>query len=151
MTRPENLPTHIASLTLKDWQKLFELTPQIRDTNVFGKLTGSQKLADGSVSFPYWSEGEVVSKFYNTAYMLGLVVAYDWAAWHEGIDMLNDNHEAIDEFEIEDLCKLLTIMIRCDKFCEGYLVNCFERGLVVRVLEAMEVKVATAPVCGIPR
>jgi hypothetical protein len=133
----------------KDWQPLFELTPQIRNTQTFGKLVGAQKHEDGSVAFPYWCESEIVSKFFNTTYMLGLVVAFDWSAWHEGIEILNEKHELIEELEVEDLCKLLTIMLRSDKFCEGYLVNCFERGLVERIMEAMEVRVMTAPVCSL--
>lgn len=146
MTKPEHLNTQLASIADKDWQTLFDFIPEIKAAKSFGTLVGAEKHQDGSIAFPYWKEGELVSKFFNVTYMLGLVIAYDWASWHEGIAILNEKHEAIDELDLEHLCKLLTIIIRSDKFCEGYLLNCFQSGVVLKVVETMQVKFQDAPI-----
>ena len=45
------------------------------------------------------------------------------------------------EFDINTLCKLLTVIIRSDKFCEGYMINCFETGTIAQILEALQSKI----------
>jgi hypothetical protein len=72
--------------------------------------------------------------------MLGLVIVFDWSAWKEGIDMLNEPETNYYELNRETLCKLLTIIIRSDKFCEGYLINSFEQGTVIKIVEALKLQ-----------
>ena len=141
MTTPENLSKHIDSLSYQDWKMLLGLLPEIKRTKKFGKLVGAEKMPDGTVSLPYWSEDEIVSKFYNTSYFLGLVVVFDWSGWQEGIVILNNPMVDFKEFDINTLCKLLTVIIRSDKFCEGYMINCFETGTIAQILEALQSKI----------
>jgi hypothetical protein len=142
MTKPENLPNHIATLSCGDWQQLFDLLPEIKSSARFGRLVGSKCMADGSVSYPYWSEEAIVSRFFNTSYFLGLVVLFDWAAWDEGLVILNNPSSNFLQFDLMTLIKLLTVIIRSDKYCEGYMINSFENGTVIRILEAMQTKIA---------
>jgi len=104
-------------------------------------LWAQKRMPDGNLSVPFWLENEIVSKFFNTAYLLGIVSAFDWAAWQEGIDILNDPEADFNRYNLETLCKLLTFVVRCDKFCEGYLINCFETGKMALMIEAMQAKV----------
>jgi hypothetical protein len=120
---------------------LLGLLPAIKKSKKFGKLVGAEKMEDGSISLPYWSEDEIVSEFFNTAYFLGIVVMFDWSAWSEGILILNDPMADFNEFDISTLCKLLTVIIRSDKFCEGYMINCFENGTVAAIIEAIQSKI----------
>jgi len=140
MTKPENLSSHVVTLTHNDWKQLFDLLPEIKRIKRFGRLVGSQHLPDGTISLPYWAEEEVVSKVFNAAYFLGIVVMFDWAAWKEGIAILNDPDADYNKYDLSVLCKLLTIIIRSDKFCEGYMISCFETGTVTKIVEAMEAK-----------
>lgn len=130
-----------ASTVEKDWQQLFDLLPEIKKTRRFGRLVGSKLMPDGNLSVPFWLEDEIVSKFFNTAYLLGLVLVFDWAGWSEGIEILNDPDADFRKYDMNTLCKLLTFVVRCDKFCEGYMINCFENGTMPRIIEAMRLKV----------
>lgn len=141
MTRPETLKDHIASINYKDWCLLFDMLPEIKSAKKFSTLMGSKRMANGSISLPYWAESEVVSKFFNTAYFLGIVVVFDWSAWQEGIEILNNHESDYNKYELPVLCKLLTTIIRSDKFCEGYMISCFETGVVTGIIEAMQNKV----------
>jgi hypothetical protein len=125
----------------KDWRLLFDMLPEIRQTKRFGKLVGSKKMPDGNLSLPFWLEDEIVSKFFNAAYFLGIVKVFDWAAWQEGIDILNDPAANFSGYDIETLCKLITLIVRSDKFCEGYMINAFETGTMVRIIEALKNKI----------
>ena len=125
----------------KDWRLLFDLLPEIKQRKKFGKLVGSKKMPDGNLSMPFWLEDEIVSKFFNAAYFLGIVVTFDWASWQEGIDILNNPDADFNAFDIDTLCKILTLIVRSDKFCEGYLINQFETGNMARIIEALQAKV----------
>jgi len=144
MTKPENLTDHISSIAAKDWELLFELLPQINQTKRFGKLVGSCSLPNGSVSLPYWSEEEVVSKFFNATYFLGIVMVFDWSAWKEGMEILNDPDTDYSKLDMATLCMLITTIVRADKFCEGYMINCFETGIISKIVESMQCQVLQA-------
>ncbi|MDB5282411.1 MAG: hypothetical protein JWO06_1486 [Bacteroidota bacterium] len=142
MTKTENLSDHISRITARDWNLLLGLIPGIKGSKKFGRLVGSQVLPNGSLSMPYWLETEIVSQFFNATYFLGLVVPFEWSTWREGFEMLNDPNTSFNELDTATLCRLLTIIVKGDKFCEGYMINCFETGVVVKILEALEQKVA---------
>lgn len=125
----------------KDWRLLFDMLPEMKQTKKFGKLVGSKKMPDGNLSLPFWLENEIVSKFFNAAYFLGIVKVFDWAAWQEGIDILNDPESDFERCDTETLCKLITLIVRSDKFCEGFMINSFETGMMTRIIEALKNKI----------
>lgn len=125
----------------KDWRLLFDLLPEIKQGKKFGKLVAAKLMPDGNLSMPFWHEDEVVSRFFNAVYLLGIVTVFDWATWQEGIDILNNPDSDFKDYDMETLCKLVTLIVRSDKFCEGYLINCFETGTMARIIEALKTKV----------
>jgi hypothetical protein len=141
MIRTEPHSSRAEVFQQKDWQLLFDLLPEIRRAKKFGKLVGAKQMADGNLSIPFWLEDEIVSRFYNAAYMLGIVLEFDWARWEDGIEILNSPGTDFYNLDLETLCKLLTFIVRCDKFCEGYLINCFETGQMAQIIEAVQAKV----------
>jgi len=124
----------------KDWKPLFGLLPEIKQKKKFGKLVGSKKMPDGNLSLPFWLEDEIVSRFFNAAYILGVVKVFDWAAWQEGIDILNNPDANFNDYDPETLCKLITLIVRSDKFCDGYMINAFETGTMAGIIEALKNK-----------
>ena len=125
----------------KDWKLLFDMLPEIKQKKKFGKLVGAKKMPDGNLALPFWLEDEIVSRFFNAAYFLNIVIVFDWASWQEGIDILNEPDSDFNNYDFETLCKLVTLIVRGDKFCEGYLINSFETGNMTRIIEALQVKV----------
>ena len=130
---------HINSLELGDWGTIFSFVPKIKSTKSFGELAGIEENENGTFSFPYYVVAPVVEKFTQTLYKLKLVIDFDWPGWKEGWGLIEEKQN-FEECDIESLFKLLTLIIRHDRFSEGFLVSCFKDGTVLRILEVLEKK-----------
>ncbi|HEY3776891.1 MAG TPA: DUF6508 domain-containing protein [Rhizomicrobium sp.] len=65
---------------------------------------------------------------------------FDWSAWADGPEgeRLATSHANIASANCEQLSKLLTAVIRQDRFCEGFLAGCYESGLLLVITERAE-------------
>lgn len=138
MIELKNLQKHLDTLTPKDWSALFELIPQIDRSQAFGDLIESEKLENGSITFPYWSENEIVSRTISAIYKLNVVPVFDWKTWKEGSEIINDVNFDYSSLDTTSLCKLITIIIRRDRFHDGYMVSCFESGTVLKIINSLK-------------
>ncbi|MBK8516537.1 MAG: hypothetical protein IPL55_09735 [Saprospiraceae bacterium] len=69
---------------------------------------------------------------------LQLTPVFDWASWSEGKSILLNADFVYNTLDVISLCKLLTTIIMEDRFNEGYLVSCFEKGIVLKIITALE-------------
>lgn len=136
-----SLPDHLKTITRSDWQKLFSLIPQMEQGQHFGELKGGERITENMTTEFYWESSDVVGNFIKAAYDLGLVVDFDCGNWEEGKTILENNRQDYNELDITTLCKLITTIIRTDKFSDGYLVSCFQNGIVPKIILAMKNKV----------
>jgi hypothetical protein len=132
-----DFPAHLASLTPADWKPLLDLIPEIEKTTIFEVEDDRTVFQDGDRIIYPCSEIELVSSFRDAAYATGIVIDFDWPGWDEGRKLASGSLEAIDKLDLITLCKLVTAIIRNDRFCDGELVSCFESGLMQRVLRAI--------------
>jgi hypothetical protein len=116
---------------------LKELVGQIETSGDFGKLILPEKTPEGILGFPYWEETEPVSLFRKLACGIPLLIEYDWASWQDGRQILQNHTEIPENMGIIQLCKLITMIIRADRFNEGFMIQQFENGNVLRVLRAL--------------
>jgi hypothetical protein len=136
---PRNLneiETHLQSLTKHDWNRLFELIPEIQNTEKFGEWLGEEDLKKGIIDLDAWEEDPIVGEFERTMYDLDLVIDFDWGSWEEGKKMASSG--IVENLDRLTLLKLLTAVIRNDRYCSGALVNAFERGMVEKILLALK-------------
>ncbi|MFD2573642.1 DUF6508 domain-containing protein [Spirosoma soli] len=138
MIELEQLAEHLKSIKPNDWNKLFGLIPEIESTEKFGEVRGGNKLPDGSMTMPYWSSGEIVDKFFYAVNDLDIVPIYNWISWKAGKSLLDNKNTDYATLDIETLCRLLTIIIRADRFSDGYLVGMFENGVMLSIIKAMK-------------
>ena len=134
----EKFPDHLQTLQLKDWETLFILLPEIEMTSDFGQLKGGESLNDGSVSMPFWSSSEIARKTFAAIRNLDLCPVFDWSNWPEGKAILDDQAFDYDQIDTIVLCKLLTLIIRQDRFNDGYLVSCFEKGIMTKIIRSLK-------------
>ncbi|UFH52233.1 DUF6508 domain-containing protein [Spirosoma sp. KNUC1025] len=139
MIELDQLTGHLTSIKTSDWNKLFALIPEIEATETFGEIKGGDKLPDGSIAMPYWNSAKIVDKFLYTVADLDMVPIYNWASWQEGNRLLDDNRTNYNNLTIETLCKLLTIIIRADRFSDGYLVSMFTNGKMLKIIQAIKI------------
>ena len=85
----------------------------------------------------HYSLSEEASRFVKTCYDMGWVRSFDWAEWNETLEAvsLRDDPASLEEATDVQLEKLLTALIRQDRFVEGSLGKDFESGLLKRILK----------------
>ena len=107
----------------------------------FGTWKGGDELEPGSFTMPWFSQSEVTSRFLDVAYRDGWVRPdFDWPAWEETPEArrLRDDREAIEQATVLELARLLTVVIRSERFGEGAVAEAIESGLVTAVLRRIE-------------
>ncbi|MEC5144970.1 DUF6508 domain-containing protein [Chitinophaga sp. 212800010-3] len=141
MATIETLPAHLNTLSPTDWEKLFSLLPEIAATKEFGWFKGGEKREDGTVTFPYQVQAEIVNKTVKAITSLDIMPVFDWMKWAEGIQMLNDENYDYSKQDAVTLCKLFTVAIRGDRFNEGFLVDIFQQGVMSEIIRALQKRV----------
>ncbi len=92
-------------------------------------------------SLVHFDYSESMSRFVDTAYEDGWVSPeVDWPSWMETEEArrLRDDPTAIPDATVEQLQKLLTTVIRQDRFVTGALAGAFESGMLTAVVRRAE-------------
>ena len=92
---------------------------------------------DGNLTIMGWTMlGADAEHFYKMVYDYGWVRRLDWMAWRdtEAGRRLMQDEDAMAQATEDDLASALTTCVRADRFCEGYLADAFEAGLIGRVV-----------------
>ncbi len=126
------------SLSKDDWAKLFNLIPKIEETDNFGTMTGGNEIFSGTFEMPSWEGTDITREFVNIVNELKLEIDFDWMAWAEGKTMLDNKNQDFDFLDLLSLCKLLTRIIRAERFNDGYLVDNLENGNILKILKAIK-------------
>lgn len=96
----------------------------------FGTWAGGQSDANGIIQMPYVIRSDEADAFVRDLVANGWVHPFDWRAWADSPAgrRLLDNPGEIANASAVDLARLLTTMVRGDRFNEGMLLGAFERG-----------------------
>ncbi|BDA85473.1 hypothetical protein Sa4125_30150 [Aureimonas sp. SA4125] len=102
-----------------------------------GEWGGGQPMESGAVQFPYFSMSEQALAFVQAAYDGGWVLSdFTWSEWHGGEEAARLQHDpgAVEAASVRQLAKLMTTLVRGDRFSEGKLAGAFESGLILRIV-----------------
>ena len=84
---------------------------------------------------------EAAEQFVETAYAGGWVISdFDWPSWQgtpEALD-LSDDPEVLKQATPVQLAKLLTVLIRQERFVNGALASAYDSGFLTAVLRRAE-------------
>jgi hypothetical protein len=132
---------YISTLTKKDWMKLTCFIPEIENTTEFETKIDYSKKADYSedtIYLPYYQEIELVWKFRNQFIELNLQLDFDWSHWEAGRQFISYLDQHINNLDLLTILKLLTAIIRNDRFCEGALASRFADGNILLLLKRLK-------------
>ena len=89
-----------------------------------------------SGTLPYYVLHESSMDFVRTCYDSGWVQSFDWGEWQDSPEAveLRDDPVALERATPEQLSKLLTVIIRQDRFVEGALGSAFDSGLLTQIV-----------------
>ncbi|WP_052041751.1 DUF6508 domain-containing protein [Paracoccus sphaerophysae] len=129
-------------ITREGLSALAAFLPSIRAPDFSsGTWKGGEQQADGSIQMPWFAQSDAISDFVKAAYDLDWVRSFDWPEWtqtEEAFRLRNDP-EALAGATADQLAKLLTVVIRQDRFAEGSLAEAFDNGLILSILERAKV------------
>lgn len=95
----------------------------------------AQKTEKGVTSLGWYTLSALGQAFESDCYRLGFVFPFDWAAWARTTDgqRLLENNEAVATATPDQLRRLLTVIIRGDRFSDGTIADAFESGLFTAI------------------
>jgi len=131
---------HLPKLKPEDWNKLFNLIPEIEATNKIVEWIIENKSEDGVYPPPHYPWVDVECKFSEIVYELGIITDFDWWDWDEGRKIGKNKQQNYNQLDVIFLCKLITAIIRNDRFCEGVLKGSFEDGTMLKIIKVLQQK-----------
>lgn len=139
MSDDKKFENHLLTIEPQSWERLFKLLPEIESTKEFGELLLVKKLENGSFQMPYFVESEIVREFVHIFCEINLCVVFDWGRWTERKEIL-EQQENFDFSKLDTLvlCKILTTIIRADRFCDGFLISYFDNGTIAKIIKAIQ-------------
>jgi len=137
----EDYKEKINSYTELEWKPLLDLIPMIESTNKFGELIGGLNEETGVITLPQYKEDIVVSQFLEIVYKIPIIINFDWGSWDEGRQIVRNESFDFDKLDIPTKCKLITAIVRNDRFCDGALVSAFESGIILKILKSIKKQV----------
>jgi hypothetical protein len=136
----EDFAERINSMNKGDFIKLLELIPQFQLNPDFGKIVVDEKTKEDVSVMPYYAPSELISEFIKIVYDMDIILPFDWIKWREGESLLSQNPQNFSNLDLLTLCKLITAIVRNDRFTEGYLLSKCNDGTVTNILLAIESK-----------
>jgi hypothetical protein len=103
----------------------------------FGEFVEPKRESDGCFTMGYFKASAEAKRFTRALRELGWVQPFDWPAWKQTPEacQLRDDPEALASADAEQLSRLLTVLVRQERFADGTLLDAFESGLITRILK----------------
>ncbi len=81
---------------------------------------------------------EIIIRFIQIIDELPIVIVFNWMEWKEGWEMIKNKNFDFDTIDIPTKCKIITGIVRSDRFNGGALELAFESGLIYNILKSIE-------------
>ena len=118
--------------TLKErLESLASFLPEFESPDFsFGEMVNSPG------GMPYYRRSPAASRFVEAGHKSGWIQPFDWGKWMRTDEAirLRDDRKALEEATPEQLSRILTVLVRQDRFVEGSLAGAFEAGMLTRIL-----------------
>lgn len=91
----------------------------------------------GNLTMPHYLFCKDADAFIKTCYECGwILTGFDWPSWQDTPEAINlrDNPDTITNATPDQIAKLLTVLIRQERFSDGTLAGAFESGLLGAIL-----------------
>ena len=136
MIKLEELPQHLETLTLRDWDKVFAFIPAIEKMEDAGKFEGGT--FEGAKIYFGYTASDIMMETVDTIRELRINPVFDWMNWKEGENMATSRSFDYSQLDTLTLCQLLAAIMRADRFTGGFLDSCFQRGVIRKILLALK-------------
>lgn len=120
-------------------RQLSDLNARVQaHTDEWGRRHENERTESGTLVFPWVEQSELIQEFVKFMYDNNLIVKFSWPEWQAGRDWYSHQDEMkYDGLDVETALKLLTAVIRNDRFNEGALVQAFEDGSFPKIIQKL--------------
>jgi len=102
----------------------------------FGIWHEMEKQQDGTFRFAWYEYRQFVTEFMEGLHERHLNVVFDWGKWKCG-EKLFFHPNLIAQATAADCLKLITSCVRKDRFCEGFMAQALEQGVIAACLKRL--------------
>ena len=127
-------------ITAKDLRVLAAWVPTLGAPDLdFGQWEGGDE-RDGVIQMPWYDYSPIARRFMREATGAGFVQPFDWMAWMATppAQALVADPSRVSSADADDLRRLLTAIIRGDRFTEGNVAGAFESGMLLAIARRAE-------------
>lgn len=127
------------NLSKENIEALRAINARIQDyVGEWGIHHDTERTESGVLVFPWIEQYPLIQDFVSFMYENDLVVKFSWTEWQAGRDWYAlDDDGKYDKLDIETALKLLTAIIRNDRFNDGALVRAFEDGSFPMIIQKL--------------
>ena len=136
MLELKDFPKHLKTIKKEDWDKLFAFITRLEGTTSFSKVVIGEKNADGSFDFPHIENAPLASELVDLLYKMKLAPVFDYMDWKEGQEILKNN--SFENLDAITVCKFFTVMLRSERFIEGFIAGWLSEGIVLKLLKRLQ-------------
>jgi hypothetical protein len=95
-----------------------------------GTYGGGEELADGTYEMPWFHFSDELAEFHDALYAHRIVCAYGEEGWGRRMEAFRSHPELLGCEDLHTIRKVLTTVIRNERYCDGYIQGMFDVGLV---------------------
>jgi len=102
----------------------------------FGHWSEPKEVHPGVSEMPYYCFSGIALDFLKMSREYGWVLnGFDWPTWigTPEAEQLRNNPEVLNKATPEQLARILTAVIRGERFCDGAVADSFEAGLITGI------------------
>ncbi|MBN8589816.1 MAG: hypothetical protein J0L94_16000 [Rhodothermia bacterium] len=127
----ENYIEILASYSKEIWNPLLDFVEILESRSTIEE--------EGQISVSRFYESEILRQFLEVVHhQTPIMIVFDWVNWQQGKDLIRNINSDFSSLLIPDLCKLITLLVRADRFNGGLLQSSIDNGLVLKLL--LEIK-----------
>jgi hypothetical protein len=126
-------------------EALVGFLPTFEDpTFIPGAERGCKDDGSGVIEWPWVDYAPEVHEFEQVLYRDSWIVGFDWPEWQDESRGLIDG-DGLDSANLDDLRRLLTVVFRKERFCDGTIAVAFRDGTLLRILHRVAQLKDSAP------
>lgn len=103
----------------------------------FGQHEGGDRQEDGAITMPHFVMSDDTRKFIRALHKHGFIRPFNWPDWQNEAQRYVKQPEALNNADLDTICKLFTTHVRLERFCEGHLASMFKCGHIILLLERL--------------
>ena len=109
-----------------------------------GVACGGTDDGSGLIDWPWFDYAPEVREFEQVLYREGWIVGFDWGEWQDEGRRLVDG-DGLESADLDDLRRLVTVVFRKERFCDGTIAVAFRDGTLLRILHRVAQLKDSAP------